>query len=254
MAWLLSPLAWLLVAMLLLPLAWWRGRRPWLMAAAIALALAAVAAMTPLGANLLVGPLERPPPIRPECERATPATAVVLGGGIEGWPRSDADFSALNLSSRRRLDRAIAWFGEREGRTLVMQGGEPYPGSGSLAALMAAYARAHGVPAAAIRVEPVSGDTWGNAQHAARLSPPLEGRIVLVTSRIHMPRARWAYARAGFDVCAVGADSRRLPSRLPWAIVPRTSALANAEAALHEWVGLAWYRLRHPEAVAKPTR
>src|SRR5688572_27235051 len=157
MVWLLSPLAWLLVAMLLLPLAWWRRRRRWLMTAAIALALAAVAAMTPLGANLLVGPLERPSPLRPECERATPATAVVLGGGIEGWPRSDADFSALNLSSRRRLDRAVAWFGEREGRTLVMQGGEPYPGSGSLAALMAAYARAHGVPAAAIRVEPVSG-------------------------------------------------------------------------------------------------
>jgi uncharacterized SAM-binding protein YcdF (DUF218 family) len=254
MAWLLSPLAWLLVAMLLLPFAWWHRRRRWLMAAVIAVAIVAVAAMTPLGANLLVAPLERPLPMPPGCDRPTPTTAVVLGGGIEGWPRTDADFSALNLSSRRRLDRAIAWFREREGRVLVMQGGEPYPGSGSLAGLMAAYAQAHGVPASALRVEPLSGDTWGNAQHAARLSPPLDERIVLVTSRIHVPRAHWAYARAGFDVCTLGADSRRLPSRLPWAIVPRTSGLANAEAALHEWVGLAYYRWRHRDAVAAPGR
>ncbi|GAB3384666.1 hypothetical protein GCM10027432_16370 [Lysobacter fragariae] len=138
----------------------------------------------------------------------------------------------------------MAWWHEREGRVLVLEGGAPHPGVATLAELMAAYAQMQGVPSTALRVETESGDTWGNARHAALLSPRLPGRIVLVTSLIHMPRAQRAFASAGFEVCPLGTDARRLPSRLPWALVPRTVALANAEVALHEWAGLAYYRWR----------
>jgi uncharacterized SAM-binding protein YcdF (DUF218 family) len=68
-----------------------------------------------------------------------------------------------------------------------------------------------------------------------------------------MPRAQAAFADAGFEVCPLGTDVRRLSSRLPWALVPRTSALANTEIALHEWVGLVYYRWRrHREGVMPP--
>lgn len=199
--------------------------------------------MTPLGAKLLAKPLQQPLPMPRFCAEAPPSTAVVLGGGIDGWPRSAADFSVLNLASRRRMDGAAAWWREGPGRKLVIEGGAPYGGT-SVAELMAAYAQAQGIPSAAMLVESKSDDTWQNARHAARLSPRLPRRIVLVTSLIHMPRAKRAFASAGFEVCPLGTDARRLPSRLPWALLPRTSGLANAEVALHEWVGLAYYRLR----------
>jgi uncharacterized SAM-binding protein YcdF (DUF218 family) len=74
-----------------------------------------------------------------------------------------------------------------------------------------------------------------------------------VTSLVHMPRAQAAFASAGFEVCPLGADSRRLPSRLPWALFPRTSALVTSDMAIHEWAGLAWYRWRqHREAPPQP--
>ena len=73
---------------------------------------------------------------------------------------------------------------------------------------------------------------------------------MLVTSFIHVPRAQRAFASAGFEVCPLGTDARRLPSRLPWALVPRTSALVNADVALHEWLGLAYYRWRDRDEVA----
>lgn len=203
----------------------------------------ALAAMTPLVANLLGKPLQRPMVAPIACRAATPSVAVVLGGGTDGRPRSHADFSVLNLASRRRVDRAIAWWRAGEGRVLVLEGGGPHGGI-AVAELMAAYAQMQGVPATALRVEDQSDDTWGNARHAARMSPPLPRRIVLVTSLIHMPRARAAFAGAGFEVCPLGADARSLPSRVPWALVPRTSALANTELALHEWAGLAYYRWR----------
>ncbi|UHQ21811.1 YdcF family protein [Lysobacter sp. 5GHs7-4] len=242
--WLLSPLAWLLLAAAAMPWAWGRRqRRRWPLIASATLAVVALASMTPLVANLLGKPLQAPVAAPLACRTAPPSIAVVLGGGSDGRPRGPADFSVLNLASRRRMDRAVAWWREREGRLLVLEGGEPRGGIG-VAELMAAYAQTQGIPAAALRVDSRSDDTWDNARHAAGLSPPLPGRIVLVTSLIHMPRARAAFAGAGFEVCPLATDARSLPSRLPWALVPRTSALANTELALHEWVGIAYYRWR----------
>lgn len=244
MMWLLSPLSWLLLAAALVPVLWLRRRRrPWLLAASGLLAAVALATMTPVGSNMLSRPLQRPVPVPRVCNDAPPSTAVVLAGGIDGWPRSAADFSVLNLASRRRMDRAVAWWKEGRGRLLVIEGGAPYGGT-AVAELMAAYAGMQGVPRAAMLAENRSDDTWDNAHHAARLSPRLPRRIVLVTSMIHMRRAQRAFASAGFEICPLGVDVRRLPSRLPWALIPRTSALANADLALHEWAGLAYYRWR----------
>lgn len=242
--WLLSPLAWLLLAALLLAIAALQRRhRGWSFALGIGLGLIALATMTPMGANALLRPLERPRAIPKACAEPTPV-AVVLGGGLEGWPRHERDFLALNLSSRRRVDRAVAWWREAPGRMLVVQGGSPYPGAVPIGRLMASYAMSQGVPETALRIESESIDTWENARHAARLTPALPRRVVLVTSFAHMPRAQAAFAGAGFEVCAVGTDSRRLPSRVPWALFPRTSALVTSDLAIHEWAGLAYYRWR----------
>lgn len=217
------------------------------MAAGGLLAVVALGAMTPLGANALTRSLERPFLVADGCVDAAHSTAVVLGGGVDGRPRDNADFSVLNLASRRRVDRAVAWWREREGRVLLLQGGAPRPGLPSLAELMSAYAQRLGVPAKALQLETRSNDTWSNAVRAAGLSPPVPRRVVLVTSLIHMRRAREAFVDNGFEVCPIGTDVRRLPSRIPWALVPRTSALANTEVALHEWSGLIYYQWRGRE-------
>lgn len=245
MSWLLSPLAWLLFAGVIL--LWACLHRRWLaMVSGSLIAAVALAVMTPLGSNALARSLERPFLVD-GCADAPSSLAVVLGGGVEGSPRHKDDFSVLNLATRRRIDRAAAWWHEREGRILLLQGGAPRPGLPSLAELMSAYAQRQGVPAGALRLETRSVDTWSNAHHAAKLSPSIPRRIVLVTSFIHMRRAREAFVGNGFEVCPLGTDRRRLPSRIPWALVPRTSALANAEVALHEWSGLIYYRWRARE-------
>jgi len=215
------------------------------------LAVVALGAMTPLGANALTRSLELPFLAADGCADAAPSIAIVLGGGVDGMPRDNRDFSVLNLASRRRVDRAAAWWREREGRTLVLQGGAPSPGLPSLAELMSAYAQRLGVPATSLRLETRSNDTWSNAVRAAELSPSVPRRVALVTSLIHMRRAREAFVDNGFQVCPLGTDIRRLPSRIPWALLPRTSALANAEVALHEWSGLIYYRWRGRERAVR---
>ncbi|MCF7220942.1 YdcF family protein [Marilutibacter chinensis] len=251
--WMLSPLSWLLVALAGACLcarshARWARR---LLRVCVAVAGLAVLATTPLVANLLVGALEAPARgVSAVCRDAAADVAVVLAGAVDG-ASGDADgFSALGLTSRRRVEAAVDWWRAAPGRVLVMSGGPQQAADGggdtsrpvAAAMLMARYARRLGVAAEALRVEDGSTTTRDNARRLARLRPALPRDVVLVTSAMHVPRARYAMARAGFDACPLASDYRQVPFALPGSLIPRASALVKTEDALHEWVGMVYYR------------
>lgn len=241
--WWLSPLSWLLLAMLGAFAAGHlrRGRRIAL-AACASLALLATVAMTPLAANLLLGGLESASPASARCIAQPPRTAVVLAGGVTARPAGVGDLSVLGLASRRRLDGAVAWWRAGEGRRLVMSGGSWFDGGVPDSALMLRYAQRLGVPASAMAAEDASRTTWESAQRLADMRPRLPARVALVTSAAHMPRAAYAMRQAGFEVCPVAADRRRVPFELPGYLLPQRSALEKTEDGLHEAVGLLYYR------------
>jgi uncharacterized SAM-binding protein YcdF (DUF218 family) len=238
---LLSPLAWLVLAGAMAGTAGWLPHPAAWRVAGLVLAALSLVAMTPWVANRLVGGLER------EASHAVcpelPDTLVVLAGGVDLRVRDDEDFGALNGASRRRMDAAISAWRAAPHTRLVLSGGASARHAPALATLMSAYARWAGVPSAAITLEARSRDTWQSARAVAAQLPP-GTRIGLVTSASHWPRARRAFEQVGLPACAVLADVRRLPVGLPWALIPRLSALEKTEDALHEWVGLAWYRWR----------
>lgn len=243
--WLLSPLSWLLLALVL---AWpaWRLRQhkrwPWL--GCLALIVIAVLAMTPLIANTLLIRLERVGEASVACESNPPSVVVVLAGGIDRLPRDPRDFEALGLASRRRLDSGLAYWRAAPGRELVITGGPAATGLPAESELMSASALAAGLPSAAMRLETKATSTWQNAQGVARMRPAIAPRIALATSALHMARARLAFSAAGFDVCPLPSDIRFTEFALPEALLPRSSALRKSEAALHELVGWGYYWLR----------
>jgi uncharacterized SAM-binding protein YcdF (DUF218 family) len=72
-------------------------------------------------------------------------------------------------------------------------------------------------------------NTCGNAVFSAQLIAPGPGdRWLLVTSALHMPRAIGAFRKAGFPV-------------EPWPVYEANAAPWNE--VLHEWMGVAAYRL-----------
>lgn len=238
---LLSPLSWILFA-----IAGWacasrlRRCRRFAQRACIALAFAAILGATPLGANLLVAPLERAVPSN--CTAAASMPIVVLAGGSDRRAEDALDAGALGVASLRRLLAASgAWHATPE-RRLVIAGGPAFAGALADSLLMRTLAQSLGVPAPMIDVETASTDTWENAQGVAALLAPPQ-RIVLVTSALHMPRARFAFERAGFEVCALPTDPRWRDFGLPGYLIPQLDAASKTRAALHEWVGLAWYHL-----------
>jgi len=124
----------------------------------------------------------------------------------------------------RRLDRGIRLFEEGAARLLILSGG----GAGAVpeAEIMRRMALAHGLPERAMLIEPGSRNTVENACETARL---LRSRglcsVVLVSDRVHLPRAALLFRLAGLR--PVG-----------WACVPPPSAGWEAGAAIRECAAL----------------
>lgn len=247
--WILSPLSWLLPSILVFAVgALLPRRRRWLLVLGGAGMAVSVLAMTPVVANRLVGWLEAMPTQPAACAVRPPDVAVVLAGGVDRFARSEDDVSVLSIGSRRRAEKALGWWLERPGRTLVVAGGSRRAVPEAI--LLAGYLRRLGVPADAIRTETRSLDTWENARNLAAMRPALPREVVLVTSAMHMRRADYSMREAGFLPCALGADWRYVPFRRWRYLLPDSGGLDKTEAALHELVGLAVYRIRHRGAEA----
>ncbi|SFN10764.1 YdcF family protein [Dokdonella immobilis] len=228
----------ILLALVLLPL--WRWLPRWLRLLAMLPLVACVLASLPVVANQLVRWQESRVPARNLCSPPLPSTIVVLSGGISREPRDAGDFAALGEYSLRRLFAAVDRFEAHSDGRLVISGGEGQYGIAE-SALMGALAQRLGVPSGAISLETASRSTWQNAQFVRALAIPQ--RIGLVTSALHLPRAIYAFEQTGFEVCAWPADSRYAGPNSIGYYLPSSSALDKSDAAIHEMVGEAAYRM-----------
>lgn len=242
---LLPPLDLLLVAGLG---CWLRRRWPraGLLLAAAALALL-LALCTKAGALLLVAPLEnRSEPLAADRLPAAQAI-VVLGGGRIGAAPEYGGRDSPGLTTLARL-RYAAHLQRASGLPLLVSGGSPDGAAESEAAVMARSLRADfGVP---VRwLEQGSDNTAENARYAAaQLRHAGVRRVLLVTDALHMPRSRAAFVRHGLEVVAAPTVffSRQPLTALDF--FPDGEGLRRSHYALHEWIGLLWYRLRHGAA------
>ena len=103
---------------------------------------------------------------------------------------------------RRRVAVGIALYREGAAPLLVMSGGGAGPISE--AAVMRDLARNAGIPETVLMLEPESGNTFENAANTARLLHEAgKRRVVLVSDRVHLPRATRMFRQAGLDVVGV---------------------------------------------------
>lgn len=113
-----------------------------------------------------------------------------------------------------------------------------------------------GVPPDVIWLEPRSRNTYENAVETKKLLEPKGiNRIILVTSALHMPRARAIFAKQGFDVIPAPTDYTVTeaawnyyltpePAIQVFNLFPTTDALHTTMSAIREYAGIVVYRLR----------
>ncbi|MEI6504021.1 MAG: YdcF family protein, partial [Armatimonadota bacterium] len=199
---------------------------------------------TPLGAYLLLRPLETP-----YLHPALPKQAdviVTLGGtlnlGLSEPGRLEyqdaADRFIYTLKLARRLPKAVVIF---TGGTadLFNQGRTE-------ASLLKGEAVELGLAPGRIFVDDKSRNTHENAVETKRVLAQVHGtRLVLITSAFHMKRSLACLRKVGLTATPYAVDVRGQRVRLdPRALLPSVNCLADSSSAVREYIGLLLYRLQ----------
>jgi uncharacterized SAM-binding protein YcdF (DUF218 family) len=200
---------------------------------------------TPMGADLLVTPLENlTQPLQAATGTGAQAIVVLAAGRIE---QAD-EYAGAHVPDYIALARLryAAHLQHAAGLPLLVTGGN----------------RAHHAPfvskaadmAQALRedfrtpvrwVEGNSETTAENASNSRRmLSASGIRRILLVTDAMHMPRAAKVFRASGFDVVEAPTVFLRSKGFDLAEIIPDAEGLRRSYYATYEWVGMLWYMWR----------
>ena len=167
---------------------------------------------------------------------------VVLGGGGFYSPQLPSG-NQLSSASLARLHEGIRLQRQIPGSKLILSEGNIFQ-SGAIADLMGKAAQDMGVSADSMVLERQSSDTEGQAQ----MILPIVGqdRFILVTSASHMPRSMALFEKIGMNPIAAPTDFSYSATETlrPSLFYPSTRELRKAELAIHEYLGIAWGKLR----------
>jgi uncharacterized SAM-binding protein YcdF (DUF218 family) len=200
----------------------------------------------PVTGQLLLRPLEAPyPPLahRPEGIQAI----VVLGGGVrasegEGLP------ALPDEAGMHRCLRAAEMYHQGPPCPVLVSGGRPDPNRPEppCSHVMHDLLLRLGVSAADVVEEDTSANTYENAVESVRILRERGlARVVLVTDASHLERAVRCFRKQGVDPVPCGCLYRTLNFEgTVKDFLPDPGQTRAAHAALHEWLGLAWYALR----------
>jgi uncharacterized SAM-binding protein YcdF (DUF218 family) len=199
---------------------------------------------TPLFATFLALPLEQIPPLDLQGARPKADAVVVLGGGIYAMA---PEFGGVDTVHPRTLERLryAALLKRRFGLPLVVTGGAFNPDETPEAMLMA-RALEDSLGVVPDFLETQSRNTAENARNTRKLIDAR--RILLVTHALHMQRAVRAFEAAGFEVTPAPMGYRAVFDAEDLSFfdfLPSAEALILSRNALHEYLGLGWYRLRY---------
>jgi uncharacterized SAM-binding protein YcdF (DUF218 family) len=177
----------------------------------------------------------------PTAEAAEPEYIVVLAGGLQEGTSPDLD--VLTTDSMKRVLFGVRYWKMHPSARIVITGANRGRNQGRVTELMAESAQCHGVPAASIIRETNSFDT---SQHPVRLraTPGFtpETRLAIVTSAWHERRAVTEFRRYFRFADPQAVPTAEAPRPLDW--FPDNRGLLRSTAAIQEWAGIAWYRIR----------
>lgn len=216
-------------------------RRPRLGMSLILLSTTALYALsTPWVGGLLLKSLEISAPA--DAARLRADAIVVLSGGRR-TAAAEYGGDTLNGISLERLRYAVRLH-RATGLPLLVTGGNP--GGGTLAEgriLEQVLRDDYGIEPR--WVEDAALTTWDNARFAAPLLRKSGiRRIALVTQAWHLRRAAPLFEAQGIEVVPAGIQFARVRVNSIFDLLPTPGGLRDSSFALHEWLGILWYKLR----------
>lgn len=198
---------------------------------------------TQAGALLLVAPLENRTSPLPSTRSTGAQAIVVLGGGrLANAPEYDGN-NVPSLITLARL-RYAAKLHRETGLPLLVTGGAPDGLAEPEAAGMARILRED----FSVPVQWIEGESNNTAENAALTAKMLkrEGiqRVLLVTDGLHMPRSKEVFEKYGLEIIPAPTLLFSRQRLTFFDFLPGGEGLRRSHYAMHEWIGIAWYRLK----------
>jgi len=172
---------------------------------------------------------------------------LVLGHGhiiSEGKPVN----SLLSPTALARLTEGVRLWKKKYAETpeikLALSGAPAVSGSASHAQMMSRMALLLGVPENNIVRFETTRDTEHEISNAVGWlvsNNMKDRRLVVVSTAMHLPRASLLLAQ--YDISYAMAPTEFTVSESGWR-APNVYSLLSLDRAIHEWVGMAWYRLK----------
>ena len=216
------------------------NRRPRMALSLIVLMLILLTGLSmPIVANRLLAQYEHYPAL--DLAHLNDAEAIIiLGSGTYfNAPEYGGDTVSRYALERLRYGARLA----RASRLpIAVSGGNPAGGTPEAYLMRDTLQQDFNVPTT--WVEPTSNTTWDNARHSRALLPANIKRVYLVTHAWHLPRAIYAFERAGFSVIPAGTAYSLTRRISPLDFIPQPQGLIHSYFAIHEAIGLIWYRLK----------
>ena len=196
---------------------------------------------TPFISGSLRQTLETTTPLPPDHLPDNVDAIVVLGGGAYCQAPEYGD-DTVSADALERL-RYAAELHRRSGKPILVTGGKL--ANPTAEAVFMKQTLEHDFHTPVQWTEERSRDTFENAYFSAEiLLPQNVKRIFLITHAWHMPRAQAVFERAGLEVVPAPTKFTTSCRLTPLSFLPASFALSVSGDALHEWIGLLWYRLR----------
>lgn len=164
---------------------------------------------------------------------------VILGGGVLG--RAPEYGGPQPSASTLERVRYGAWLARKAKKPLAFAGGVGWAASGMDISPEAEVARIVLQDDYGLQLRWSESRSRDTAENATRMAEAMRGdkiqRIALVTHASHMPRARAAYEKAGFQVtpAPTGFAAPRERELLEW--MPSVHGLDLSRQVLREWLG-----------------
>lgn len=219
----------------------WRAGRTLLTLVILVLAVAIVSPMQPW----LTAELENRFPGQPSLPDKIDGI-IILGGMIKPNISKARNRASLNDAAERLLEGAHLAAQHPEAKVLFTGGSaDPWNPSAREADWAIDILKQMGIGEDRLVVEDKARNTYENALFSRQILPAKPGeRWVLVTSAMHLPRAVGVFRQVGWSVIPwptnylTGGDEDWANEDLP------LTRLYRLSRALHEWIGLIYYRLR----------
>jgi len=177
----------------------------------------------------------------PECLQSRPI--VVLGGGVDAGARSAADAQYMDHATFKRTLKARELARQFPSAPVFIAGGTRV--EITEAAVIAHFLEESGIDRNRLYEEGRSTNTFENAINTKELLDKngFDSHITLVTSALHMKRAKAVFEKQGVQVCPVAVDRHGIPGIPFWAVWPQISTLNKFDLLLHEVIGLFLYKV-----------